>query len=360
MTSAEAFVSEFRTGAYNLYGIFAEKEKLPTDFQGEVSEAVYRGEGLLVAGLHDHRDSKIELPLGINATGKHNDALAVVVEDTLFAPADSAMILLDESVMRVELNGAQAAARFQLGGNQDDADIATAFFDYGQGRSVFASMDLLVQAVEAGNGSLYEELILRGFNFAYNPDSSQSSGSAAPLNLVLTNEGIATSGQVILTLPAGSELLDASADFGQEEGPYIWPFELAEAESITLLLWVSMPVDAGEFVAQVQTGVPGDWEDYESISLTLTPEEGVEAVQVGAELSALNLADPDTYHIASQAMDRALGYLEDMDYESALRELLKATLELDDVSNTEADAVRLSLSRLVRQVAFDLQQQPSP
>ena len=56
MTDEDAFTRELRSGGYSAYALFSEHEKLDEQVQDELREAVYRGEGLLVAGAHDQRN----------------------------------------------------------------------------------------------------------------------------------------------------------------------------------------------------------------------------------------------------------------------------------------------------------------
>jgi len=50
-----AFTHELRSGGYLVYALFSEQQKLSSQQQKELREAVYRGECLIVAGAHDQR-----------------------------------------------------------------------------------------------------------------------------------------------------------------------------------------------------------------------------------------------------------------------------------------------------------------
>jgi outer membrane protein assembly factor BamB len=70
VTDDDAFTNELRSGGYSVYALFAEQEKLDTQVQQELREAIYRGEGIVVAGAHDNRHQHLNDALGIKFKGK--------------------------------------------------------------------------------------------------------------------------------------------------------------------------------------------------------------------------------------------------------------------------------------------------
>jgi len=119
VTDEQAFTRELRSGGYLVYALLSEHEKLAEQVQKELREAVYRGEGLVVAGAHDQRNH-VDEALGIKHKGKLSKAQGLVMPDDT-EPSETVTIPLAfaEPVQRAELNGALTIGTFQLDANND-------------------------------------------------------------------------------------------------------------------------------------------------------------------------------------------------------------------------------------------------
>ena len=159
VTDADSFTSEFRSGGYTTYLLLSEQVKLAEQVQDELREAVFRGEGLVVAGDHDQRNGRLDTPLGITYRGKEPDAVSVSVDDsTVHSGGFVANLVLDDKVSKADLAWATAVGQFTLGDNSTLTAVAT--HSYGQGRTVYGGFDLLAEATSAGQQSVLAELIL--------------------------------------------------------------------------------------------------------------------------------------------------------------------------------------------------------
>ncbi len=91
MTDADAFARELRSGMYSTYAILSEQIKLNKLVQKKIREAVFRGEGLLLAGSHDNRNHAVFDALGVKLHGVLSDVNGISFNDpasgqTVFLP----------------------------------------------------------------------------------------------------------------------------------------------------------------------------------------------------------------------------------------------------------------------------------
>ncbi|MDH4135036.1 MAG: hypothetical protein OEV31_09590, partial [Gammaproteobacteria bacterium] len=77
--TADDFTREFHSGGYTVYALLSEREKLAETVQKELREAVFRGEGLLVAGVHDNRLNNLGPALGLRHIGHVSAAAGVTL-----------------------------------------------------------------------------------------------------------------------------------------------------------------------------------------------------------------------------------------------------------------------------------------
>jgi hypothetical protein len=116
VTHQEAFTRELRSGGYVVYALFSEQEKLKEQVQKELREAIYRGEGLVIAGPHDKRHHFDEV-LGIKYKGKYSKASAFILAGDSQTEAVTIPFAFSDQVLRAELKGALSMGTFQLGHN---------------------------------------------------------------------------------------------------------------------------------------------------------------------------------------------------------------------------------------------------
>ncbi|HFE48131.1 MAG TPA: hypothetical protein ENJ21_02320, partial [Chromatiaceae bacterium] len=114
VTSPRAFRDALRSGAFQAYALFDERHRLSSGVQKELREAVVRGEGLLVAGRHDARQTILNTALGIRPRGRVNgiDTLSIDADD-LGGPS-TYRLLIDAEPPRIAARGAQILARYRL------------------------------------------------------------------------------------------------------------------------------------------------------------------------------------------------------------------------------------------------------
>jgi len=368
VTDDEAFERELRSGQYAQYALFSEHEKLDEQVQKELREAVYRGEGLLDAGQHDHRHRHFDEALGIVALGRQSQATAVNLSAP-WSPTGIAPLQAGSEALRVRLNGAEAIATYVRGrnsnnatasesdltrghnggghdnGNHDDCDhdggghnntTAATSYTYGRGQSVYVGYDLLAEATHAGKDSLHAQLLVNALTHVAPALTTAYAGGVVPLRLTLQNRATATSGRALLPLPAGVTLMDAGeADYAN--GTLNWPLDLSVDEQQQFTVWVRLPDRAGAvaFEARVQSGIDPNYIDQAQPTLTLN---AIERASIG---DARALAQTSIRFVLVKLwLEKAQFWLERDRPELALASLVQASSEVIKVSHPQSRQLR--------------------
>lgn len=402
VTDADSFTHEFRSGGYRVYALFSEKVKLTKYLQKEIREAVYRGDGLIVAGTHDQRNSYLDEPLGIKFKGKDSKTTGLILNDL-----SSMDFAFSEQVQRFKLKGASSLGSFICGkskkknkhynndsghssckqssdiqdkhdddnhGKKTDYDyygtinnhhhqnscqkscpIAETYYEYGLGHSVSFAFDLLAQATAAGGlENPYANLLTQALNLAHIDYLANNTGNVIPVRLNLSNFGIATSGQAIITLPIGTNIIaPIKLEISEEKPALIWPFYLDVDQQAEFEFWPRLPLEAGmlDIQAQIQTGIYPNFKDYDNLFLEIQVESQPTLLEIISTLEALY--DKDKY------AKKALKYLRKADHllfyklekkAKVLKELLKVTDNLQKSKIMEAHEIRLQVDHAIRQV----------
>ena len=236
--SAEDFETEFDTGQYVLYAIFSEKIKLPNSLQYEINDAFEAGEGLFIATGHDNRNKKLNEPMGIKIQGKHPSAESIVLEDSTLHEAIEEPLNLNEVVLKVKMVGATSVGLFTGTTGNSKTKNALSYVQYGQGKGVFAALDLLIQATHLESVSVYSELIVNSLLHIHNQMIADQMGKAQLVKLQLTNSGIALNGSVAFNLPADVSIVNSSLPHTQTDDLVNIAFEIAEEQTIEVSIWL--------------------------------------------------------------------------------------------------------------------------
>jgi hypothetical protein len=236
------------------------------------------------------------------------------------------------------------------------ATLAVAMHDYGLGRTVFTAFDLLAEATLAGADSLFANLFLHALDTVQPATIPTSSGAVVPVQVTLTNQGIATPGQVVLTLPPATTVLDTAASVGiatlQTDDTWLWAFTLAETVTEALTLWVRLPSNPGPLTVEalVQTGQGAAARDYETLFLELEITPTLSLAEVRAQLRPL-VNKSTTYRKVDYILRWAEYELARHRTDKALKALLTAAAELRGHPTTRAAEIRLAVVEIIRDVA---------
>ncbi|MBN8233367.1 carboxypeptidase regulatory-like domain-containing protein [Corallococcus macrosporus] len=300
------FGNELRTGGYTAYALFTEFFTLNAQVQKELREAVFRGEGLLIAGDHDARNKAVQDALGVRYSSTTVSKVERVMLDAAEFPLLSGelAVLASERPLRVERVGAQRLGTYVLAAGTPLPPTpleALTLNSYGEGDAGFAGMDLLAIATRDGQASLAAD-VLRALLERVRPGALPTGARAVvPLRLEVTNPGIAVPVTTGVALPPGAEVVDAGG--GQVQGGTVrHAFALAAGETKQVRLWVRLPPEAGPAVFQaVVEGTLGGPPVTVTASTTLPVTAPPSLPSIRAQLNALVAAG----HPASTALKKA-------------------------------------------------------
>jgi hypothetical protein len=369
ITSEEqGFLRELRTGGYTRYALLAEHVRLGEETTRELREAVYLGEGLLVAGVHDRRNRALEEILGLEVKGAAPKAEAVVLEDSDLHPADAAELATGSKVVKVEPMSAAVVGAYRPAGNvqpSDSAEPAVTVQDHGRGRSVFVGFDLLSEAALEGQQGLFAHLLLGALDYIQPEPGQWRPGDVIPLLLTLENLGIDAEGEVALPIPEDVGVVDPGvAAVG--EGELVWPFELTEGDGAQHGFWLRPAAAVATLRLEAQILIERGSETIEHALLPFTLDLSPRPTFADAldRLDLLAAADPATYADARARVQAAYLALHAGELANALSEGLAAADGLAGIEGDAAADARLLLAAAIRwlemQIAQGAADEPGP
>lgn len=357
VTDNDSFARELNSGAYTQYALFSGRVKLDEQLQKQLRETVFSGKGLLQAGDHDQRYNQLDDALGTKITGKHKGVSGLEFIDSELPLIGITDWCPDDKPLKAQLHeNAQAVAHY-LGLNANTAStLAVARQTYGEGQTVFAGFDLLLHASIEGADLVYSELLLEALR-DITPEIKTEYSAAEPVavQLSLHNQGTAASLQTILTLPAGSELLDSGDLTVAEDGTVIWMVKLVENQSAEYTFWMRLPEDAevdAFITAEILIELEGSWETYDTLNLQIPLQPIISFNDILLELQ--DLSPVNDYRPALQAIDKAQQAYQQMNHERALSFLIQAGDGLIRIDTEQANAVRHQLTLLIAAIAREV------
>lgn len=304
-TTSDGFANEMRSGGYTAYALLSEYVVLKPQIQKELREAVYRGDGVLIAGRHDVRTRILDDAVGIKYKGWHLNAQGLDVQPSdLFVPGQATFGEGDR-IQRVRRLGAEALAKV-LPPDTTAHDTAVARHQYGDGKSVLAGFDVLAEANLAGLGSLMADVIRKPLAYVQPPQDTPQAGRVAPVRLTLQNQSIPVAGRVTVESSLGGYIL--SAKEGTVSGGRLTvEFNLAEGASKAVDFFVQLPPGGipVTLTARVESYDGTIVYDQGSVTLAMTPMMPPGLDDAIAELQAYVSTQPQA-GLVTQILDLVL------------------------------------------------------
>jgi len=386
VNTADAFTTELRSGQYVSYGLFAEEVKLSTQVQKELREAVYAGSGLLVAGSHDNRNKHILDAVGLDVKGKHGNAIGVLatIDQAEFAFG------LDETVLRLSLDGAEQLTELSLpsrrhdsddddddsdsdcerdDGDDDDKDdddcqssysaSASTYYQFGEGQSIYFAYDLLAEATNAsqlGVANPFAEELLEALQLTHPAQLILKSGLVVPVTLSVNNLGIETPARVLLTLSEGMQLQSSAGWTVVGPNTYQLDMAFAEGEEWQQLMQLILSNGVNTLDVVVQSGVDPDFETQTESSLVLMTQVMSTIDDVYASLGALKNQNK-RFKSAHKHVARAKQELSRGKTSKAVARLVQAADQLNKLDASRypnVHPVRVELAGVLRQLSSAL------
>jgi len=273
VNTSDDFAMELSSGGYEVAGLFNEQLKLSEAVQQQLVDAVAQGLGLLYAGYHDKRNGRIEPALGIKTSGKMTSVTGLELYQSVLQEIPSSLNLnfnFDVKPLSAALAGAESLAVFQSG--QFSSEPAITDYRYGQGQSVYMGFDVLLQATTLGADSRYGQLLTDALAHVHPENLAPTTGHVLPIPLSIENVGMTVSGQVLLTLPPETSVIDPGLARVQEGNTMLWPFTVDTGEVQEWAFWLRLPdtSDPIEIVGNITIVTDeGELIDYGPVQLIL-------------------------------------------------------------------------------------------
>jgi hypothetical protein len=394
--TADAFTREFHSGGYSVYALFTEDEKLSEQTQKELREAIFRGEGLVVAGVHDNRNlhrKRLNDALGLKVVGHLSHAEAVVLTASDLGLTGEIPLIPGDKALRVKRLTAISAGIYRLGADNriesDDADdcrktdddkhLAKSSNDnkdqddedqdeeceanpvgdldavtlnaYGRGQSAFTGFDLLAQATRDGDTSLAAQLLAKLLTKVNPASLATGPGAVVPIELTLKNQGVAVSITATVTLPPGVSVIDVGT--GQASGQLLtWTFPLAVDEQKSVTAWIRLPDQSGPVTLNATViASAGSTSLTANPTLTINVTSPEELGGIKATLEALVQADHPDKEALARAIDRLAKAINNTDSSKAIVEALRATDALLGLTDPIITSLRVSIDTWLQRVA---------
>lgn len=383
----EAFGKELRSGTYSAYALLSEQQKLDEATQKELREAVFRGEGLVVAGTHDSRNYKVHDALGLRLIGRVRNAFRAELSSNLLNLTGAITLLPGDRALRVKRSSAQSFATYQLNGPARDLDDRDDCHDqdkryaaktsneerkdndedecegqpqryldavtlnyYGKGRAFFAGFDLLAQATRDGADSLAAKVFASGLALTA-PIPKAELGGVLPIKLTLKNQGIATSANVTVTVPAGASVFNAGGGttaVAVQAQTISWTVNLAVSEEKDLVFYVRMPSVEGAvtLTAVVTAGTNARVVAQTSLPLTVPPVSSLDALL--SQARSLSSAATNYQRAAKSAAEDLDEAVKARTLDRAITNALRATDDLLGVTDPAVIALRVAIDEWLR------------
>ena len=351
----DEFRKLFRSGAYNVYWLSGGGNKLLDPLADEVREAVNRGDALVMDGVHDNRNHRLDEVVGIKHIGKLNPLDQPI---TVTGPHfDAAILATWGRPLRAELAGGREEARFS--GTTYPAIVTR---DFGLGRGLIFSFDLVgsLQQAQAQGGAAaaaWQAHVLDAFAYAAPalPDA-YGAGGHADLRTVVTNLARAVEVEVVLTPPAGAVIVatEPAAVIG-EDGRATWRFFLEVDAVRTLDAQLRLPGTAGVHTASTVVSTIRETGTVLYTTVTTPIEVAPALPQAGAVVSSLTglalatSADRASRDRAVAAIGDALAAISRAAYEDAIRQLVVAVGNLQSIAGADMDDYVLQVDLMIQE-----------
>lgn len=365
------FRKEFRRGVYDLYWISGGAVKLKDTLAEELREAVYRGDGLMIDGVHDARNNDLDVVMGVRYSGKLTGVNPVITVLPASPVSTQGGVLPAGSYvgqgrgLKLTLAGATQYAKFDKQLCKPDEDSKKPAGDcpaivghaYGAGQAMQFGFDLADSLRPSTTDLRWKALFMATLS------QLQPKATANPLpsgyvsfDTQVKNLGQPADVQVSVTVPTGS-VVQGSVPAAQTDaaGHSVWRFNLPMDATQPLSLSLLAPPAAGFYrietdVATIRNGQVVPYDHY-GVDLQVTSALA-DANTLASDLKLLTLVnkkDSEARDKAVKALQQALSYVAQNKLENAIKSLLEASESLSLIS-VDVKAQRQRVDRLLQEI----------
>ena len=237
-----AFLNDFRGGRYNALWLSSDTP-LSEALMEEIREAAFRGNIFIFDGPDGSVTDPLDEAAGVRTqkglVGKNLDITIPGVAGTVATAGDA---------RRLQLRGGQTYAAF-AGGGSPPAIVTN---DYGQGRGVVTSFDLVGTLQIPASETALHAFVVDMLGTRAPPVPAAFVGSSyVPVTTTIVNKAADADIEVIATLPAGVTLADANpAPVATTATQVTWRFPLPANQTALVDAGLRMPPVSGTFALQ--------------------------------------------------------------------------------------------------------------
>lgn len=348
VTSATDYEAEMRSGRYNTYWVSGGAIKLQGTLDEETREASFRGESLVVDGVHDDRNRTLDEALGVFYMGKPSGLSTVTMPGPVL-PAGSFSVA-GAAPIRVQLIDATRQAVFNTG----DPAISTSVFGYG--KSMLYAFDLPGTIMPQSSLPLLSAMVGQSIAFITPTVPLTFTGNAyVPLTFTLKNaEPVGVDLQVVATLPDGFAYVTSTPAATATANTVTWSIHV-DANSTQTVDWaVRTPSASGSYaIAMVVDQLYGS-----SAVQLATPSMDVEVRAIDtvlpgviAQLGSLGLtsSEKNARDAAIFALNAAQSALNAGQWDSAIADLVAAVDKLDAITSVPIASYQAAIDNVMKQ-----------
>lgn len=345
--SLDEFESELQCGHYNTYWLSGGAGKLSDRLLSQLREAVRLGDGLLVDGPHDNRNSSVHEILGVKHQGKLAQA-----DQVLSLPGTSLFPTATLNSLGQPVNYTVEAGTTH--GRFPNGAPAIVSHEWGLGQGLLLAFDLVKMLQRDGMNAAEQWLLQHALGYlASGEDMPAMEGDPVLVRVTVKNTGTqAALARVNTQIPSDATFLGASDNAQPNaQGQLSWAFELAAGAEKELFVRVAYS-EPGE--QTLRFDVLGGTSSASMLPQTSVSQvirfeaRGAEFTDALVAIQALQLArqaDGTLQNKALLAIHQAEQVLHDRLYEQALSHWIAASDALVRIGGEVVEVALLAVAR---------------
>ena len=373
-SNVDDFIDAMRSGQYNIYWLAGGADKLGNDLAAELREAINRGDGLLLDGIHDDNDKLLDEVVGMQYRGQ----LEAVNQPILFtmAPLTGKTLQTTGRAIKLQLGNGALVAKFPGGlachdcdddddrhGSSKTDNTAIAGYVYGKGKGVIMAFDLIGSIQNHANDPNWITAVQLAYDFL-TPDSQTTftSGAYTAVRTSVTNIGSTVDLNVTQKLPVGAKALSGEptvtlTNSGQQAQ---WNFNLPAGQSKDLTLYLRLPTTSSAYIIDtpISSLLNGQSTLYGEFFLPLQVTSATEAVattKLIADLKAVVLGSNHDRQMRDQSVKALQDAVAQSRPDSAIRYLLDALGKLSAITTKDMASYRLQMDLWMQELGVKWQ-----
>jgi hypothetical protein len=374
-STLDDFRAAFRSGQYNLYWISGGAAKLDDSFAKEIREAVNRGDGLLLDGIHDERNKLLDEIAGVTYQGKLAPSDQPI---TLTGPLFTQGVVAASSgqPLKFSLGAGTPQATFPAGIKCGDCENgsekkgamsggAPAIISnaYGKGYGIAMAFDFTGSLMLQPTDPAWQEIMQTalGYLTPQLPDTL-TGGAYAVAGAHIANLSQAVDIEATDTLPQSAQVVSTNpqAALDTTGAQAKWNLPLAVGQNTDLTLALRAPDSSGSYtldtaVSSVRNGQSTLYGSYPlafTVASALAPDTTAKLVADLKALSFTSSKDRESRDKAVKSLQDALGKTAQGKTDEAIGKLLDATDKLRSITGKDTGAYRLAIDRWLQEIGL--------